>query len=189
MPLLRPPLCPQRRCRRSSLNRGCALFLTALFCGYASAGNAAEILTLDGWGPVEIGMSFKEAKAALNGKLKLNKGSSDDTASCVLAAGTNPDVSYLLEQYRVVRIDVSGRHTAITTAEGLGVGSTEAALKKVYGRNAKFTPHPYLGEDGHYVTLNYPARKRKLIFETDHGKVTSFRMGFTGPVDYIEGCQ
>ena len=92
----------------------------------------------------------------------------------------------MFQNYRIVRIDVERK--GITTAEGAGVGTSEIQLKKIYGRKAVFSAHPYLDSEGHYVTVLFPAQNRKLIFETDHGKVTSFRVGLPEPVEYIEGC-
>ena len=48
-------------------------------------------------------------------------------------------------------------------------------------------PHPY-DEDGRYFRVNDAGGRSGLIFETSHGRVTSFRAGREPALSYIEGC-
>jgi hypothetical protein len=69
------------------------------------------------------------------------------------------------------------------------VGTTEAALRKLYGKRAKFTVHPYGDEpNDHYVTVVLPAKNRLLIFATWGRRVQSFRIGTRDAAPLIEGC-
>jgi len=139
----------------------------------------------EGLAPVKIGMTKAQAAKALGHSLEINSEASEDEASCSQAENpTNGKIGYMFHGFRVVRIDVEDKN--VTTPEGATVGSSEARLKKLYGKRATFSPHPYLGDEGHYVTVTYS--HTKMIFETDKGRVTSFRVGLPGPVDYIEGC-
>ena len=145
-----------------------------------------EVLTANGLEPVRIGMSRAQVEKALGSKLDLNSDASDDEAACSEAMRPGSShVSYMFKNYRVVRIDVDGK--GIVTPEGAGVGTTESRLRQLYPQ-AVFSVHPYLGNEGHYVVVKFSSKSRELLFETDHGMVTSFRAGLPNPVDYIEGC-
>ena len=135
---------------------------------------------------MHIGMRFAQVEKVL-GKVSYNDLVSGGPAGCVEAGWPGkPGIGLMFEDYRLTRISVGRK--AITTGEGAGVGTSEAALRRLYGRRAVFTDHPYLEKEGHYVTVRYPQANRKLIFETAHGKVNSFRIGYPKPVEYIEGC-
>ncbi len=133
---------------------------------------------------MHIGMTLKQAERALGKTLDFDR-KDPDSVACVEAMRPGDEkTSFMLEDYRVPRIDTA--NAAITTPAGARVGDTEATLKKLYGNRAVFSIHPYIGKDGHYVTIKYPGRK--LIFETERGKVTSWRIGLPASAEYIEGC-
>ncbi len=148
----------------------------------------AEILTLQGLGPIHIGMTHAQVERTLGRKIPLSGDASGDEAACATVGLPGKNVVLMFEEYRLTRIDVWKRRNPITTVEGARVGSSEAELRRLYGRSAVFTDHPYLEKEGHYITVRYPEANRKLIFETEHGTVTSFRIGYPKPVEYIEGC-
>jgi hypothetical protein len=149
-----------------------------------ASASADEVLALDGLPPVRIGMTLVQAEHALGKKLDFDR--KDINSKYCLQAQRPGDKKtwYMLENFHVVRIDTE--NSAIATSDGARVGDTEASLKKRYGKRAIFSAHPYLGEDGHYVTVLYPGRK--LVFETEKGKVTSWRIGLPAPASYMEGC-
>jgi len=76
----------------------------------------------------------------------------------------------------------------VRSAKNVGVESTEAEVRRAYGRDLVIEPHPYGGEQDHYLIVKTPDGKRGLIFETANGKVTSFRAGLYDWVGYSEGC-
>jgi hypothetical protein len=157
--------------------------LVTMLCTCAPSASATEILTLDGLNPVRIGMTKREAENVLGVKLKLQGDS-----NCATADRPDKKVWYMFEKFRVVRIDVDAKQADITSEQGLAIGSTEKALKKAFGRNARFSEHPYMSPDGHYVEIKFPGKNRLLLFETYHGKITSFRVGLPDSVRLIEGC-
>lgn len=162
--------------------------IALLFCLSALPAQA-ETLTLQGLGPVRIGMTLSRIEQILGRKIPIDEAVSGDASGCAQANWPGRDgVTLMFEKYHLTRIEVWKPDNPIRTAEGAHVGSGEAELRRLYGRSAIFTAHPYLDDDGHYVTLRYPQQKRKLIFETEKGKVTSFRIGYPEPVEYIEGC-
>jgi hypothetical protein len=147
----------------------------------------AETLTLQGLGPAHIGMTHAQLERALARKIPLSGAASGDAAVCATAKFPGREAALMFEKYRLTRIDV-WRTDAIATAEGAHVGSSEAQLRRLYGRRAVFTDHPYLEKEGHYVTVRYRRANRELLFETDHGTVTGWRIGYPKSVAYIEGC-
>jgi hypothetical protein len=149
----------------------------------------AETLTLQGLGRAHFGMTLAGIERVLGRKIPIDEAVSGDASGCAEANWPDKDgVTFMFEKYRLTRVDVWKPDNPITTVEGAHVGSSETELRRLYGRRAVFSPHPYLDEEGHYVTVRYPARNRKLIFETEHGRVTSFRIGYPKPTEYIEGC-
>ena len=164
----------------------------ALLC--ASEASSAP-LTTSGLGPVKIGMTVREAERSLGRKLHAvyaPDGNACETADLTVG---NTIVLYMIEDRRITRIDVfgkgvKGKHTRsfIRTARGVGVGSTETDVLRAYGPRVVVTPHPYLEAQGHYLTVDDPGHRRGIIFETDHGVITSYRAGEYPSLGYIEGC-
>jgi hypothetical protein len=154
-------------------------------------------LTMEGYGPVKVGMTRAQAESALGAKLEMFFAEENDPNSCGTgkrADGKNPDVYYLIEDGRVARVEIvtidTGTPTSppIRTAKGIGLGATEAQVKAAYGASVKVTPHTYLTPKGHYMTVMSPDGKRAIVFETDGERVIAFRGGRIPQVEYIEGC-
>jgi hypothetical protein len=161
------------------------IVLVAFFWLSASLAQAREILTFNGLAPVRIGMTMRQVERVLGKKLTINSLASEDEKECSQADRPGDSkASYMFHAYKVVRIDIGEK--GIATPEGASVGTTESQLKEIYGPKATFSPHPYLDDRGHYVKVQAPGRE--LIFETEDGKVTSFRVGLPGAVELIEGC-
>lgn len=142
----------------------------------------AWVVRLDGVGPAKIGMRLQQLNVALGEKFAMPKDKEDQ--GCFYVASTkHPQVSFMIENRRLVRFDVDG--SGIATKDGVQAGDSEERVKQVYGSRLKIEPHHYT--DGHYLTVrdgNYGIR-----FETDGGKVTTFYAGRFGAIQYVEGCQ
>jgi len=158
-----------------------ATFLASVLI--ALPASAQETLTAEGLGPVKIGMNRKQVEKALGAKLKLQM----EDPSCATADAPGGKAWFMFFNYRLVRIDVE--KPGIATIEGAHVGMTERALKKLYGKQAKVSTHPYGAEpNDHYVEVRPPTRDRLLIFETKERRVESFRIGTKDAAPLIEGC-
>jgi hypothetical protein len=136
-------------------------------------------LTPGGLGPVKVGMTEAEVEAAIGHKIKVNYFPESDCGSAklrgkVFALFTGPEVA---------RVSLGG--SGFTTKSGLRVGETEAAIRAVYGRKAKRSPHAY-DMDGHYFKVT--RGHRRLVFETDGELITQIHGGRIPEVDYVEGC-
>lgn len=142
----------------------------------------------DGAGPVRVGMSETDARAAL--------GLAPDTSArrepCrYLSSGTSsgagaPGIVFMVERDTVVRVDV--RDSTTTTPEGVHTGMTEAEVRARYP-GVRTMPHKYTGPTGHYLVVTPGAdTTRQFIFETDGQRVLLWRAGRTPQVAYVEGC-
>lgn len=93
--------------------------------------------------------------------------------------------------YRPFR-DAEPRAKSAITENNIGLGSRIDAAKKAYGDALVQTPHPYLEDQGSYLTWEGDAtdsgRAHGIVFETDEHTVTSFRIGDARSIQYIEGC-
>lgn len=137
-----------------------------------------------GIGKLKAGMTVKEAKQIVPG---LKSSDNLETSECTYAQSPSlpAGVALMFEKGRVARVEV--RSGSTRTAEGAGIGESEAKLKSLYGARIKTTPHKYT--DGHYLTVTSATdASNKIVFETDGAKVLRFRSGKTPAVEYVEGC-
>lgn len=154
-------------------------------------------LSLDGIGPVDVGMTLEQASAAAGTQIRFLPEGRAVNPECDYARGVNgPEgVAFMVVNGRIRRVDVGtylpGMHPSeVRTVSGIGLGSTEDEVKRTYPGRIRVEPHPY-NPDGRYLvyTPNDPALSHLgMIFETDGQRVTSFRAGEADQVSWIEGC-
>jgi hypothetical protein len=146
-----------------------------------SAGTASNrVLRFDSYDRYRIGMTKRESG------LTVDPDSSGDPEACGFAEAGN-GVVVMIAADRVVRFDVIEGSTVKTEA-GIGIGATEAEVKRTYGDRVTTEPHEYQ-ELGHYLVVRDPARSNLLLlFETDGTRVTTFRSGERNAVEAPEGC-
>lgn len=156
------------------------------------AADTAWVMRLDGMGPVRVGMTFDEARAALGGDLRMNDDSADhpqgaDRCDYPRSAGLPAGTQVMVQGQRVVRVEVDSG--SMTTAEGARIGDTEARIQELYPQRVTVQPHKYT--QGHYLVVR-PATASDttnlLIFETDGRVVERFRAGQKPQVEWVEGC-
>ena len=140
------------------------------------------VVRLDGVGPVKIGMSLHQLNTVLRERFAMPE-NKEDKGCFYVTAKRHPQVSFLIENRRLVRIDVD--KTGVPTTEGVQVGDSEEHVKHVYGSRLKVEPHHYT--DGHYLTLRNG--DHGIRFETDEAKVSTFYSGTVEAIQYVEGCQ
>ncbi|GAA0539223.1 hypothetical protein FHS83_003682 [Rhizomicrobium palustre] len=174
-----------------------AMYLAAAILGWWTSAAAAEpalVATPLGIGGVKVGMTTQAAEKALGQKLKLDFSIAGEACAPAWTTKSRLQGYYLMVQdKRVTRIDIglpkkASGHAPILTPEGVGVGSSEAAVRKAYGKRLLIEPHPYLYDQGHYLIVEDSDHKHGIIFETDTKRVTSYRTGLFSAVSYIEGC-
>ena len=137
-----------------------------------------------GFGPVRAGMTLAEAERALGAALI-----SHQTEPCYFVViDGRPDVAFMIIDGRIARLDVR-RQATVKTAEGAGIGDSEARIHALYPGRVQVQPHEYT--DGHYlvVTPESPADSTyRTIFETDGERVLRYRTGRLPEVSWVEGC-
>jgi len=149
-------------------------------------------LSVDGLGPVRIGMTLAEASAAAGVTIRLYPEQSGGL-DCTYAHPVNDsdEMAFMVVAGRIVRIDI-GRlgPNRVRTLSGIGRDSTEADVLKTYPGQIRVEPHPYV-RGAHnlvYVPGDPAFRQYSMIFESVDGRVTAFRSGLTDPVSWTEGC-
>ena len=93
----------------------------------------------------------------------------------------------MVDHDTVVRVDV--RMGDVRTAEGTGIGDSEADVLKRYEGRVRVTPGKYTGPAGHDLTVTAPPDTlHRIVFETVGQKVVHYRAGRRAAVDLVEGC-
>ena len=153
----------------------------------APAGPVSQASFL-GYGDMKLGSTVDEARAAWGGEL--NGAPMEGTTCHYLWPKwiTRPaDFAFMMEDGRFVRYDVG---TDKETAPGGGkVGMSVEQLQNLYGGALKGAPHKYT-QGGQYLSMDAgDVAPTRLVFEVDAaGKVTSWRVGLSPQVEYVEGC-
>ena len=153
----------------------------------APAGPVSQASFL-GYGDMKLGSTVDEARAAWGGELN---GAPMEGTTCHYLwpkwITRFVDFAFMMEDGRFVRYDVG---TDKETAPGGGkVGMSVEELQKLYGGALKGAPHKYT-QGGQYLSMDAgDVAPTRLVFEVDAaGKVTSWRVGLSPQVEYVEGC-
>jgi hypothetical protein len=147
----------------------------------------APVVTERGIGPLQAGMSLKEASAAVGTTLSVPRGS--DPASCYYVAWPDAPrgVRVMADAGRIARIDVDS--AGVATAAGVRVGDGEERVQQLYAGRVEESPHKYI--EGHYLTVTpaSPADSAfRIVFEIAKGRIVRYRAGRLPPVEWVEGC-
>lgn len=142
----------------------------------------------DSFGPVPLGVPITQAAAALGDSTlgATTTGECGVMRPLTLPAGTS--LMYIREgtTLTIERADVDT--TGILTAEGVGVGDTEARVREVYGDRARVEPHKYVPQ-GHNLVVTSPSdTMHRIVFETDGQRVVKYHAGRRPTVDLVERC-
>ena len=147
----------------------------------ARAGTATGV-TFTGVAPLRIGMTAAEARQALGMPAS---GAKSGECSYLDTKGRMHAFAMLVRD-TVARIDV--RDNTLATGAGVRVGDAESRVREVYGARVKTEPHKYV-QGGHYLIVTSPTdTTRQIVFETDGKRVTTYHVGRTPEVRWVEGC-
>lgn len=146
-------------------------------------GQSRWVLRADGIGPAKIGMTLPQLNTVLRENFSVP---GDDPACFYVEPKSHPQVSLMIEDGHLVRVDVN--KAGVATERGIRIGDTETRIKSLYGPEVAVEPSQYTGDEGgHYLTFRSNQRYG-VRFETERGKVTTFYAGEYQAVQYVEGC-
>lgn len=150
---------------------------------------------VDGYGPLRIGMTAEQMRAAWTEQPALAAiGEPAEGSRChYLRAGSGGESpAFMLEDDRFVRYDVSDPD--IEAPGGGRVGVQGDAIRALYAGRYEAMPHKYV-EGGQYLrvtglgTGDAGGGDGVLVFVVDaDGRVSAWRAGRAPQVDYVEGC-
>jgi hypothetical protein len=166
---------------------------------------SAQVLSWRGVGPVELGMTVQEAERALNAKLgSVEAPFSKDCYVTGRADGKEKALSYVVIDGKITVMTVflpneQRPDPNIVDGSGIGVGSTEADIRRVYGKVRKELAPDFrarkeeLAEVAkerakrgitepepppqYWIVVENPDHKRVIIFQTRNQKVLYFEIG------------
>jgi hypothetical protein len=148
-------------------------------------------VTINGIGPVRVGMTVAEASRAASVPI-VSAGDNGGNPECTyFRPQTIPSgMGFMVTEGHISRVDI-WRNSPVTTLSGARIGSTEAEIKALFPGQIEVTPHEYV-PGGHYLTFvprDAGDRNYRMIFETvPNGRVTQFRAGKLPEVTWVEGC-
>jgi hypothetical protein len=167
---------------------GASLFLLTVIASTAAAAPQAKWrVTVDGLGPVRIGMTRKQVEKALHIRLKGEPILDEKSCIEMVPTGKDQGLWFMFEDYRLTMISI-GDPSRLKTLRGIGVGATAAEVRKAYGRGLKAEPHKYEGRPAEYLTFWTVPGKRGVRFETDTKRRVQMIHAGTASIEYVEGC-
>jgi hypothetical protein len=161
------------------------LLVVAVACRASERDDTAWVMHPDRVGAMRFGMSATQARQAMG-----------DTTPAAAATEciywrpptAPPGVSFMIENGIAVRADVDS--AGVQTPEGIGVGSTEAAIRDAYGNYLTVQLHKYQWEAGwrYFKYLPPTDSLHAIVFETDGKAVRRYHAGQRPQVEYVERC-
>lgn len=158
--------------------------------GHVPPRAAMWLVDFKGAGPIHVGMSVKQASAALHAHFPGPR--VEDTltgyARCrfyyAVPPTAPPGVSFMVEDDTILRVDV--RSGSVSTVDGVHIGTTDRQLRTLYGD--RLERGQSLGMDDLLILSSPDVEHRFLIiFDMTHGKVSSYRAGERSAAQ-IEEC-
>ena len=144
-----------------------------------------------GFGPINLGMTLKEASKALGRNLMKPDNGNMSNEECMSAnigferRGYNSwlgDFRVLLTKRIVKRVDIYAREIRLNT--GIGVGSSIVKVSSAYPDLETYISH-YSEKSGRVsISTNV---KVNFVFDSN-SKVEAYWIGFEPEFSYIEGC-
>lgn len=159
-----------------------AIVFFALACGNR---DSPWVMHPDHAGALRFGMPAADAMRALG-----DSSTSIPATGCTYWRPTRAPtgVSVMIENGVAVRADIDS--AGPKTAEGIGIGSSEDAIRAAYGKHLTIQLHKYQWEAGWRYFLYLPPTDslNAILFETDGQRVRTYRVGRRPQVEYVERC-
>jgi hypothetical protein len=145
---------------------------------------SAWTVTPSGLGPIRVGMSAADLRR-VGGDIKLPASSAE--CAYVKPALAPPGVSVMLARGEVARVDVDS--AGVLTDAGVAVGDSTWRVSQAYVGRVTVTPHKYV-QGGQYLTVKpgAPQDSLRIVFESEGGRITRYRVGRIPQVEWVERC-
>lgn len=141
-------------------------------------------VTFDGVSRLKVGMT---AWDALVGMDELVIGDDSGECSMVKLQSASCGLAVMLQNGQIARVDID--QGEYRTVEGIGIGSSEDELKRVFGLELESRPNMYAtGVVDITVNRTINGQRRSMLFNVGSGRVLSFRAGSAGAVANVEHC-
>jgi hypothetical protein len=165
-----------------------ARLLPALVALITASGAASAPLTPNGWGKLRIGMRERDAVRLFHMRVPRGPGPRIDSFECRQDEVPSQEGLYVMAQRGIVtRITIAAPNQLVTDRR-LGIGSTEAEVKRAYGKALKITTTPYEEEPAHQMIFWSVPGKRGVRYDTNvAGSVEAIYVGDSS-IELIEGC-
>jgi hypothetical protein len=163
-----------------------SLWLVAMLYLPSAWGDSAWRLRMDGFGPVKIGMTPAQVKSVIGVRVLEDINGPPNECWYMRALGELDGVSLMIIGGQVARIEIDS--PKFHSLSGGHIGSTESALRKMYGASLRVEQHRYLEEAGSYLTLRSKDGKFGIRFEAEKRNVFRFYAGAWEHLRYVEGC-
>jgi hypothetical protein len=163
--------------------------LVAIFCITAVGADEPSTAYLRRVGPYRVGMTLGDMRRTLQDPQAKLEALDGPQCSYLSTSADFEGLGFMFFYEQLVRIDVD--KPGIPTASGIQVGDPEEKVLRAYPGQIKVEPHPYVNDTGHYLVFkpkDASDQNYGMIFETDEGKVSSYRVGKKDAVALIEGC-
>lgn len=140
-------------------------------------------LSTAGLGPVQIGHSLEDARAAVGALLIAVPGGTDACRYYTIQNGPE-GVRLLGVNAEIVRVDIDSG--SITTISGYGIGSTRSEIIEAFGDRIEDGPGLSAIQ---YVPVDAPDIDKRVVWEVDEaGSVISLRAGRVPHIEPRVGC-
>jgi hypothetical protein len=147
-----------------------------------AAAATTQVLGLEGLGDLRIGQPVPA------GGSWAERGAQAGDACRTVTSPAYPGVYAIVEQGKVRRITL-GKRSQVKLAEGVGVGDSEAEVRKWFA-GFREEPHKYEAAPAKYLTApNAASGDPALRFEIGQdGRVALIHIGTMPTLGYVEGC-
>jgi hypothetical protein len=158
----------------------------ALIAASAAASAPLPPLTPNGWGKLRIGMRERDAVRLFH--MRIPRGPGPDSFECRQDEIPSQEGLAVMAQHGIVTRITIAAPSQLLTNRRLGIGATEADVKRAYGKALKITTTPYEEEPAHEMIFWSVPGKRGIRYDTNiAGSVEAIYVGDTA-IELIEGC-
>jgi hypothetical protein len=144
-------------------------------------------LSLQGFGPIRIGMTLAQAQSITGGAL-VGQDSGNQECFYVTPSAAPEGIKLMVTEGRIARIDITS--PAYASMRGARVGQMQDKVTRLYLGQLEISQHKY-DDNGFYLTFipkDLADQRYRMEFETDGMRITRFRAGKLPEVQYVEGC-